>query len=55
MLKSNTTLVASLAVLLTSTSVSGQTPTAPVVGITSAEIEAVLKHTGPALVFDDYP
>lgn len=41
----NTTLVASLAVLLACTSVSGQS-TAPVVGITSAEIDAVLKHKG---------
>jgi quercetin dioxygenase-like cupin family protein len=43
----HTTLVASLAVFLAGTSVSGQSKTAPVVGITSAEIEAVLKHTGP--------
>jgi mannose-6-phosphate isomerase-like protein (cupin superfamily) len=45
--KWNTTLVASLTVFLTCTSVSGQSNTAPVVGITSAEIEAVLKHKGP--------
>jgi mannose-6-phosphate isomerase-like protein (cupin superfamily) len=43
----NTTLVASLAVFLTCASAAGQSRTAPVVGITSAEIEAVLKHTGP--------
>jgi uncharacterized RmlC-like cupin family protein len=43
----NTTLVASLTVFLTCTSLSGQSSTAPVVGVTSAEIEAVLKHKGP--------
>jgi quercetin dioxygenase-like cupin family protein len=44
--KWNTTLVASLTVFLTCTSVSGQSSTPPVVGITSAEIDAVLKHKG---------
>jgi mannose-6-phosphate isomerase-like protein (cupin superfamily) len=43
----NTTLAASLVVLLTGASLSAQSRTAPVVGVTSAEIEAVLKHTGP--------
>src|SRR5688572_25264512 len=43
----NTTLVTLLAAFLTCASVAGQSGTAPVVGITSAEIEAVLKHTGP--------
>jgi quercetin dioxygenase-like cupin family protein len=42
-----TTLVASLAAFLTCASLSAQSRTAPVVGVTSAEIEAVLKHTGP--------
>jgi quercetin dioxygenase-like cupin family protein len=42
----NTTLVALLAVFLTCASVAAQSGTYPVVGITSAEIEAVLKHTG---------
>jgi mannose-6-phosphate isomerase-like protein (cupin superfamily) len=40
--------VAILAVLLASAPLAAQSkPTPPVVGITSAEIEAVLKHTGP--------
>jgi mannose-6-phosphate isomerase-like protein (cupin superfamily) len=43
----NATLVAFAVITLTCTSVSGQSKTAPVVGITAAEIEAVLKHTGP--------
>ena len=43
----NATLAAFIVVLLTWATASGQSRTAPVVGITSAEIEAVLKHTGP--------
>lgn len=43
----NATLVAFAIITLTCTSVPGQSKTAPVVGITAAEIEAVLKHTGP--------
>jgi mannose-6-phosphate isomerase-like protein (cupin superfamily) len=43
----NATLAAFIVVFLTSATASGQSRTAPVVGITSAEIEAVLKHTGP--------
>jgi mannose-6-phosphate isomerase-like protein (cupin superfamily) len=43
----NATVAAFVAVTLTCASVSGQSKPSPVVGITSAEIEAVLKHTGP--------
>ena len=43
----NATLVVFVVVFLTCATASGQSRTAPVVGITSAEIEAVLKHTGP--------
>jgi mannose-6-phosphate isomerase-like protein (cupin superfamily) len=44
--KRNTTLVASVAVCLICASAAAQSNTAPVVGITSAEIDAVLKHKG---------
>jgi mannose-6-phosphate isomerase-like protein (cupin superfamily) len=43
----NATLAAYVVVTLACASVSGQSKTSPVVGITSAEIEAVLRHTGP--------
>ena len=48
MTNSHNTLIAALIVLLPCAPVWAQSkPPAPVVGITSAEIEAVLKHVGP--------